>query len=131
MIQLQQPTTTILYDYQSLAYFISVWRSVEASVPWIGTGFAPCAPIHRQAVSSRQWDSAAGLVDDDLERNTATLIGECMDGLEAIDRALVMYGQCGVDCSWVRDMEQSRAQLKYEQALERLASLARRAGVDV
>jgi hypothetical protein len=82
-------------------------------------------------VSSRQWDSAAGLVDDDLEKNTATLIGECMDNLEAIDRALVMYGQCGVDCSWVRDMLPERAQLKYEQALLNLALMARRAGVDV
>ena len=126
-----QPPKNPKYDYDSLAYFVSIWRSVEASAPWIGVGFAPCAPIHKQAVSSRQWDSAAGLVDDDLEKNTATLIGECMDNLEAIDRALVMYGQCGVDCSWVRDMLPERAQLKYEQALMNLALMARRAGVDV
>lgn len=128
---LTQPKNTVLYDYESLAYFVSIWRSIEAGAAWIGSGYAPCAPIHRQAVSSRQWDSAAGLVDDELEKNTANLIGECMDALEAIDRALVMYGQCGVDCSWVRDMLPSRAQLKYEQALVRLAVLARRAGVDV
>lgn len=128
---LKQPDSTVLYDYDSLAYFISVWRSVEASVPWIGAGFAPCAPIHRQAVSSRQWDAAGGILDDELEKNTATLIGECMDVLESVERALVLYGQCNIDCSWVRDMEQSRAQVKYESALLRLALLARRAGVDI
>jgi hypothetical protein len=131
MIVFTQPKATVLYDYESLAYFISVWRSAEASESWIGTGFAPCAPIHRQAVSSRQWDSAAGLVDDELEKNTAILIGECIDNLEPIDRALVMYGQCLVDCTWVRDMLPERAQLRYEAALLNLALMARRAGVDV
>lgn len=130
-MMLQQPKSTVLYDYDSLAYFVSVWHSVEASATWIGSGYDPCAPIHRQAVSSRQWDSAAGLVDDELEKNTAILIGECIDNLEAIDRALVMYGQCGVNCSWVRDMEPSRAQFRYETALLNLALMARRAGVDV
>ena len=130
-MMLQPPKSTVQYDYDSLAYFVSVWRSVEASVPWISTGFAPCAPVHRQAVSSRQWDAVDGILDDELEKNTATLIGECMDDLEAIERALVLYGMCAVDCSWVRDMEPSRAQTKYEAALLRLALLARRAGVDV
>jgi hypothetical protein len=131
MTGLQQPKSTVLYDYDSLSHFISVWRSIEESTPWVGAGFAACAPIHRQAVSSRQWDSAEGIVDDELEKNTATLMGECMEKLEAIDRALIMYGQCGVDCSWVRDMEPARAQLRYEDALVRLAVLARNEGIDV
>ena len=85
----------------------------------------------KQAVSSRQWDSSAGLLDDELERNTATIMGECVGKLEAVDRALVMYGQCGVKSSWVEEMQPERAQFRYESALLQLAMLARSEGVDV
>ena len=131
MMELRQPKATVLYDYDSLAHFVSVWWGVESREPWTGTGFASCTSMCKQAVSSRQWDSSAGLLDDELERNTATIMGECIDKLEAVDRALVMYGQCAVKSSWVEEMQPERAQFRYESALLQLAMLARSEGVDV
>ena len=130
MIELQPPVKPA-YDYPSLVYFVGVWRSVESSAPWMGVGFAPCAPVHKQAVSSRMWDASSYALDDELEKNTATLMGECIEKLEGVERALVLYGQCRVRCSWVEMMELERAQARYEAALLKLALLARREGVDV
>jgi hypothetical protein len=119
------------YDYPALEHYISVWRSVESSVPWVGTGYKSISPACKEAASSRQWDSTSTVLDDELEKNTATIIGDCIDAMEAVDRALVMYGQCLVRCRWVEDMEPARAQDRYEAALQLLAIAARRNGVDV
>ena len=130
MIELKAPVNPP-YKYEALAHYISVWREVELGAPWIGTGFAACAPIHKQAVTSRQWDASTSVLDDELETNTARLISECMDILDAVERCLIMYGQCNMHSKWVESMEPERAQFRYELALARLAVLARKAGVDV
>lgn len=130
MIALLSPVTT-QYDYSALSHFISVWWSIESQASWSGKGHAPCAPIHRSAVSSRQYDSSSSVLDDELEKNTAEIVGACMDKLDAVDRCIVMYGECQMDSSWVRDMEPHRAQTRYEAALLKLALLCRRDGVDV
>jgi hypothetical protein len=130
MIELLPPENP-QYDYPALEYYIGVWRSVEAAVPWIGTGYKSCSPAHKRAESSRQWDSTSTVLDDELEKNTATIIGDCIDALEAVDRALIMYAQCLVRCSWVEDMDPVRAQMRYETAMYNLARGARRNGVDV
>ena len=119
------------YDYESLAYFLSVWRGVEASAPWVGGGFAPCAPIHRLSVTSRQWDSADAVLDDSLEKSTAELLGACIDTLDAVDRCLITYAHCNMQFMWVASMEPQRAQDKYEAAMLKLALLARKEGIDV
>jgi len=130
MIALKPPENPA-YDYESLAYYIGVWRSVEIGASWIGTGYADCAPIHKSAVSSRQWDASTSLLDDELEKNTAHIISDCMDSLDSVDRCLIMYGQCAVHSRWVELMEPDRAQFRYEMALTRLALAARKAGVDL
>lgn len=125
------PPSATLYDYQSLAHFIAVWWHKEKTTQWAGAGYAACSPIHSKSVTSRQWDAAGGLLDDELEKTTANLLGECMDKLEAVDRCLIVYAECGVPSLWVNDMEPARAQLRYENALINLANLCRREGVDV
>lgn len=125
------PPETTQYDYPSLSHFISAWWSIESQASWSGKGHAPCAPIHRSAVSSRQYDSSSSVLDDELEKNTAEIVGTCMEKLDAVDRCIVMYGECQMDSSWVRDMNQDRAQMRYEAALLKLALLCRRDGVDV
>jgi hypothetical protein len=70
-------------------------------------------------------------LDDELERNTANIIERCMDSMEPVDRALIMYGNCSVRTRWVEEMEPARAQLRYEQALITLAMKARKEGIDV
>lgn len=119
------------YDYAALEYYISVWRSVASAEPWVGTGYKSVSPAHKDAGSSRQWDSTSTVLDDELEKTTAQIIGDCIDAMEAVDRALIMYGQCLVRCRWVEDMEPARAQDRYEVALKLLAMAARRNGVDV
>ena len=130
MIELKPPAQP-KYDFPSLAYFVGVWWSAESREPWVGSGFAPATAMCKRAVSSRQWDASAGLLDDELEKNTATLMGECVDKLDAVDRATVMYGLCMVRCAWVEQMEPERAQQRYESALLKLALLAKAEGVDV
>ncbi|WNO05990.1 hypothetical protein [Rhodoferax mekongensis] len=125
------PPVTKQYNYEALAHAVSVWWSIEKSEPWVAKGYSSCAPGHKNAVSSRQWDSASSVLDDELEKNTADIIGSCMDRLEHVERALVTYGLCGQHSSWVSDMDPLRAQTRYEGALLSLAMAARREGVDV
>lgn len=131
MITLIAPTTTVLYDYNALAHYIEIWWGMEKDAPWVGKGFSPVSSMHRQAVSSRQWDAQSSVLDDELEKNTAIIIADCMESLEAVERALVMYGNCNVLSQWVSDLEPARAQLRYEQALVKIALRARRSGADV
>jgi hypothetical protein len=119
------------YDYPSLAYYLSVWRNFEAGAPWIDNGHAPCVSVFKNSVTSRQWDASSSVMDDELEKSTANIIGECMDALDAVERCVIMYGNCGVYSRWVHDMEPERAQARYEAALLRLSTLARKAGVAV
>ena len=130
MIHLVPPTNPP-YDYQSLAYYLSVWRGLEAGAPWIDNGHSPCVSVFLSAVSSRQWDASSSVMDDQLERSTAHIIGECMERLDAVERCVIMYGNCGVYSQWVHDMEPERAQARYEAALLELATLARKEGVAV
>jgi hypothetical protein len=130
MIKLLPPLAPA-YDYPSLAYFVNLWRSSEEGEPWLGVGFGSCAASHRQAVSSRMWDTSTSLLDDELESNTSRLMGLCIEALDGVDRALVMCGQCGVTSRWVSAMDPLRAQQHYEDALGRLAVIARKEGVDV
>lgn len=130
MIELQAPVGPA-YDFQRLAECIAIWKSVEESAPWIGAGYSPCAPVHRLSVSSRQWDTESEVVDDELEKSTAQIIGNCMDSLAAVDRCLIMYAHCGVHARWVQDMLPERAQARYEAAMLSLALSARRSGIDV
>lgn len=129
-MNLLSPVTT-QYNYPALSHFISVWWSIESQASWSGKGYAPCAPVHRSSVSSRQYDSSSSVLDDELEKNTAEIVGACMDKLDAVERCIVMYGECQMDSSWVRDMDADRAQTRYEAALLKLALLCRRDGVDV
>ncbi len=129
-MRLQQPANP-QFDYESLSYFISLWWSIEAAAPWVGREYPTFAPIHSSAVSSRQWDTSLDLLDDELEKNTALLLGECMEKLEAVERCLIMYAHCNVLARWVQDMEPKRAQERYEAALLKLAVLSRRSGIDV
>ena len=89
------PPVTKQYNYEALAHAVSVWWSIEKSEPWVAKGYSSCAPGHKNAVSSRQWDSASSVLDDELEKNTADIIGSCMDRLEHVERALVTCGLCG------------------------------------
>lgn len=126
-----KPPASPPYDYDALAYYISLWRNSEDGAPWTGRGYDACAPAHRLAVTSRQWDSEGSVLDDELERNTVALLGKCLEDLSAVDRCLVMYGNCGVPSKWVDMMEPQRAQARYEAALLQLALLARREGIDL
>ena len=130
-MELKAPTTTVLYDYARLAEAINVWRNIDENAPWVGTGFASCSPTHKRASSSRQWDASTSVLDDELEKNTANIIERCLDSMEPVDRALIMYGNCNVRTRWVEEMEPARAQMRYEQALLTLAMKARKEGVDV
>lgn len=130
-MELKPPTTTVLYDYPRLAEAISIWKSMDESKPWVGVGYASCSPTHKGATSSRQWDSSSSVLDDELEENTARIIDRCMDSIESVERALIMYGNCGVKSRWVEEMEPARAQIRYEQSLLNLALMARQRGVDV
>ena len=130
MIVLKPPVDPS-YDYDYLVHCLEVWKGIEESAPWMGTGYAACAPVHRLSVSSRQWDTEVDVVDNELEKSTALIMGECMDRLEAVERCLIMYAHCGTNSRWVQDMQPERAQARYEAALLRFALSARNSGVDV
>lgn len=115
------------YDYESLEYYLCVWRRCEVGAPWIDNGHAPCVSVFKSAVSSRQWDASESVMDDELEKSTANIIGACMEKLDAVERCVIMYS-LGVDSRWVHDMEPERAQARYESSMFRLALLARLEG---
>lgn len=125
------PPVAPAYDYKSLAYFLSVWQGVESSAPWMGAGYSHCSPIHRMAVTSRQWDTEGEVMDDSLEKSTAERLGQCLENLDAVDRTLITYAHCGIPSKWVEAMEPQRAQERYEGAMHKLAIKARLEGVDV
>jgi len=117
------------YDYDALSNSIDVWRRLGVQEKWLGEGYPTCAPIHKNAVTSRQWDSYTEVSEDELEKSTANIVGECLAKLDAVERCIIMFAECGVESSWVHDMEQDRAQARYEAALLRLALLCRGDGM--
>lgn len=132
MIALQQPQTTVLYDYPLLAEAISVWDwKRKSGEGFSGVGYPNQSTIARLAVSSRQWDSEGDVMDSAHESSMADIIDDAILELEPVERALVLYGQCHVYSSWVRDMDPLRAQVRYEDALVNLATRARKAGLVV
>ena len=85
------------YDYDLLVYLIGQWWGMERSRGWAKNGYAPCAPIHRHAVTSRQWDSASTVLDDTLDRATADIIGDAIAALPQKERSIIMVNHCGRD----------------------------------
>lgn len=120
------------YDFDVLEEAVSLWdwkRKGESI--YAGTGFPTQSNIARLSVSSRQWDSTGDVLDSAHETSTADIIDDALLELEPVERALVLWGMCRVFCSWVRDMEPVRAQMRYEDALHKLAMLSRRSGMIV
>ena len=132
MKALAQPLRSALYDYERLAQAMSIWaarRNFDGG--FAAAGFAPESAIARLTVSSRQWDDAGDVLDAEQEAGAAEIMDAALLELEPFERALVMFGQCDVASSWVRDADPARGQVRYEMALVKLAGIARKAGLGV
>lgn len=132
MKALARPLRSAQYDYARLAEAISIWdarRGFDGG--FAAAGFSPESAIARLTVSSRQWDDAGDVLDAEQEAGAAEIMDAALLELGPFERALVMFGQCDVASSWVRDADPARSQVRYEMALVKLAGIVRKAGLDV
>lgn len=119
------------YDSKKLEELISIWWSMRDNIRHASNGYDRSAPTHRDAVSSRQWDSSSTVIDDALDRSTSSIIGDGMNELSYQQRAMIIWVHCGSrKVSMIVDsLNQDQQQQALRTGMDELARYVQSKGI--